>query len=264
MQLADLRIAKGMSYVWLPLAVKFRKKVPTVDFTIYHKLVDEFKNDPNSTLEELKQEDQPTNTAILDNFKNDKFFIFVPITIDGYKQQAFPPFVVSTTTNIGSTLKIVYGSTIFPKSAEELCFPVLEQVPALQRLNWFFVYGSSSKQINADDKLNLVTNILNITLGPTSGIIEFNNRLGILKKDDSKVSVCFEKVKEEYEFSLVTTLKKGKYDTITAAIGCDQFKKMCILELKEFDRFHLFISDLKYSSDQSESSSGWSNGIYKH
>ncbi len=99
LSIADLKIAViGLGYVGLPLAVEFGKKVPVIGFDIYQKRIDELKSGQDHTLEvspeELKQANQLSYSANLEDLKSCNFFIVtVPTPIDEFKQPDLTPLV---------------------------------------------------------------------------------------------------------------------------------------------------------------------------
>ncbi|GEK43292.1 Vi polysaccharide biosynthesis UDP-N-acetylglucosamine C-6 dehydrogenase TviB [Acinetobacter johnsonii] len=181
LSIADLKIAViGLGYVGLPLAVEFGKKVPVVGFDIYQKRIDELKSGQDHTLEvspeELKQANQLSYSANLEDLKSCNFFIVtVPTPIDEFKQPDLTP-LIKASTSIGKVLKkgdvVVYESTVYPGATEEACIPVLEQVSGL-KFNQDFFAGYSPERINPGDKLHRVTNILKITSGSTPEVADF-------------------------------------------------------------------------------------------
>ena len=181
LSITDLKIAViGLGYVGLPLAVEFGKKVPVVGFDIYQKRIDELKSGQDHTLEvspeELKQANQLSYSANLEDLKSCNFFIVtVPTPIDEFKQPDLTP-LVKASTSIGKVLKkgdiVVYESTVYPGATEEICIPVLERTSGL-KFNQDFFAGYSPERINPGDKLHRVTNILKITSGSTPEVAEF-------------------------------------------------------------------------------------------
>lgn len=179
--LSELKIAViGLGYVGLPLAVEFGKKVPVVGFDIYQKRIDELESGQDHTLEvspeELKQANQLSYSANLEDLKSCNFFIVtVPTPIDDFKQPDLTP-LIKASTSIAKVLKkddvVVYESTVYPGATEEVCIPVLEQVSGL-KFNKDFFAGYSPERINPGDKLRRVTNILKITSGSTPIVADF-------------------------------------------------------------------------------------------
>ena len=180
LSIADLKIAViGLGYVGLPLAVEFGKKVPVIGFDIYQKRIDELKSGQDHTLEvspeELKQANQLSYSANLEDLKSCNFFIVtVPTPIDEFKQPDLTP-LVKASTSIGQVLKkgdvVVYESTVYPGATEETCIPVLEQVSGL-KFNQDFFAGYSPERINPGDKLNTLTKIKKITSGSTPEVAD--------------------------------------------------------------------------------------------
>ncbi|WP_446892862.1 Vi polysaccharide biosynthesis UDP-N-acetylglucosamine C-6 dehydrogenase TviB [Acinetobacter sp. NS4_7] len=181
LSITDLKIAViGLGYVGLPLAVEFGKKIPVVGFDIYQKRIDELRNGEDHTLEvspeELKQANQLSYSANLEDLKSCNFFIVtVPTPIDEFKQPDLTP-LIKASTSIGKVLKkgdvVVYESTVYPGATEEACIPVLEQVSGL-KFNQDFFAGYSPERINPGDKLHRVTNILKVTSGSTPEVADF-------------------------------------------------------------------------------------------
>ena len=179
--LSDLKVAIiGLGYVGLPLAVEFGKQVPVVGFDINQKRIDDLKSCQDNTLEvsseELKQANQLTYTADLEDLKGCNLFIVtVPTPIDEYKQPDLTP-LVKASQDIGKVLKegniVIYESTVYPGATEEVCIPELEKISGL-KFNQDFFSGYSPERINPGDKLHRVTNILKITSGSTPEVADF-------------------------------------------------------------------------------------------
>lgn len=181
LSIADLKIAViGLGYVGLPLAVEFGKKVPVVGFDIYQKRIDELKSGQDHTLEvspeELKQANQLSYSADLEDLKSCNFFIVtVPTPIDTVNRPDLTPLQKASET-IGKVLKkgdiVVYESTVYPGATEEVCIPVLEKVSGL-KFNQDFFAGYSPERINPGDKVNTLTRIKKITSGSTAEVATF-------------------------------------------------------------------------------------------
>src|SRR5690606_41620403 len=126
LSIADLKIAViGLGYVGLPLAVEFGKKVPVIGFDIYQKRIDELKSGEDHTLEaspeELKQANQLSYSAALEDLKSCNFFIVaVPTTIDEYMKPDLTP-LVKASTSIDQQLVhgnvVVYVATLYPRAS---------------------------------------------------------------------------------------------------------------------------------------------------
>ena len=180
LSIADLKIAViGLGYVGLPLAVEFGKKVPVIGFDIYQKRIDELKSGQDHTLEvspeELKQANQLSYSANLEDLKSCNFFIVtVPTPIDQVNRPDLTPLQKASET-IAKVLKVgdivVYESTVYPGATEEICIPVLEKVSGL-KFNQDFFAGYSPERINPGDKINTLTKIKKITSGSTPEVAD--------------------------------------------------------------------------------------------
>ena len=180
LSIADLKIAViGLGYVGLPLAVEFGKKVPVIGFDIYQKRIDELRNGQDHTLEvspeELKQANQLSYSANLEDLKSCNFFIVtVPTPIDQVNRPDLTPLQKASET-IAKVLKVgdivVYESTVYPGATEEICIPVLEKVSGL-KFNQDFFAGYSPERINPGDKINTLTKIKKITSGSTPEVAD--------------------------------------------------------------------------------------------
>lgn len=141
MKLENVNIAViGLGYVGLPLAVEFGKKRNVIGFDIQQKRVDELASGTDHTLEvspqELKLATHLKFTTDLAELKKSNFFIVtVPTPIDKVNRPDLTPLQKASET-IGKVLKrgdiVVYESTVYPGTTEEVCVPILEQVSGLK------------------------------------------------------------------------------------------------------------------------------------
>lgn len=179
LQFSNLKTAIiGLGYVGLPLAVEFGKQLPIEGGNIQQKHIQKLQSGQDHTLEEsleeLKQTTQLSYSANLEHLSSCNFFIVTELTsIDEFKHPDLPPKAFSC---IGDMLQkgdvVVYESTIYPGTIEEVCIPVLEQVSGL-KFNQDFFTGHGSEQINLGDELHHVTNILKVTSRPTPEVADF-------------------------------------------------------------------------------------------
>lgn len=180
MKLENVNIAViGLGYVGLPLAVEFGKKRKVIGFDIQQKRVDELASGADHTLEvspqELKLATHLKFTTDLAELKNSNFFIVtVPTPIDKVNRPDLTPLQKASET-IGKVLKrgdiVVYESTVYPGTTEEVCVPILEQVSGL-KFNQDFFAGYSPERINPGDKVNTLTKIKKVTSGSTPEVAE--------------------------------------------------------------------------------------------
>jgi UDP-N-acetyl-D-glucosamine/UDP-N-acetyl-D-galactosamine dehydrogenase len=164
----------GLGYVGLPLAVEFGKKRTVIGFDINQPRINELKNGIDSTLEttfeELKDATHLSYTSNLDNVKDCEIFIItVPTPVDKHKRPDLT-FIEKSSEAVGSILKkgdiVIYESTVYPGTTEEVCVPILEEESGL-KFNQDFYCGYSPERINPGDKKNRLTTIKKVTSGST-------------------------------------------------------------------------------------------------
>ncbi|RMF19230.1 MAG: Vi polysaccharide biosynthesis UDP-N-acetylglucosamine C-6 dehydrogenase TviB [Gammaproteobacteria bacterium] len=185
MDLNNIRLAIiGLGYVGLPLAVEFGKRYPTLGFDINQTRVDALRAGRDATLE---VEDEELAEAKHLSFSCDKsdlsaanvYIVTVPTPIDAYKIPDLGP-VRSASRTVGEQLKpgdiVIYESTVYPGTTEEVCVPILEEVSGLT-FNQDFFCGYSPERINPGDKEHRVTNILKVTSGSTPEVADFVDQL---------------------------------------------------------------------------------------
>ena len=174
----------GLGYVGLPLAVAFGRHFDSVGFDIDAGRVAELRAGRDRTLETSRDE---LAAAVRLSFGTDAeilracnvFIVTVPTPVDEAQRPDLSPLIRASET-IGRVLKrddvVVYESTVYPGTTEEICVPVLERVSGL-RFNADFCCGYSPERINPGDKQHRVTTILKVTSGSTSEAADFVDAL---------------------------------------------------------------------------------------
>ena len=174
----------GLGYVGLPLAVEFGRQLDTVGFDVSASRVDELRRGRDHTLETPAEE---LAAATRLRFTTDVqaitpcnvFIVTVPTPVDEANRPDMRP-LESASASIGSVLKrgdvVIYESTVYPGTTEEICVPVLERVSGL-RFNQDFTCGYSPERINPGDKLHRLPTITKITSGSTPGTADFVDAL---------------------------------------------------------------------------------------
>lgn len=173
----------GLGYVGLPIALSFSKKYETIGFDIN-----------NQKIEKYKLGIDPTNEFDNDEIKNcDVFFtceqtklkeadfliVAVPTPID---EKNIPDltFLKNATELVARNLKlgatIVFESTVYPGTTEEICIPILESISGLS-LNKSFFVGYSPERINAGDKLHSFDKINKIVSGSNKKTSSFIKKI---------------------------------------------------------------------------------------
>ena len=167
----------GLGYVGLPIAIEFSKKYKVIGFDVNESRISELQNGIDSTLEttysELKNATNLNYTSKLEDIKKcNVFIVTVPTPIDKHKRPDLNPLKQSSKA-IGSILKkddiVVYESTVYPGTTEEICVPILEKMSGLI-FNKDFYCGYSPERINPGDKKHRITTVKKVTSGSTPEI----------------------------------------------------------------------------------------------
>ena len=178
----------GLGYVGLPLATEFNKrqtclrngeklKRKIVGFDLNSKRIEALKVGEDSTKEtdprDLKYLESIFFTSnLMDTIDCDVFIICVPTPIDSNKDPDLN-FLESATKNVAKIIKksssnfppiIIYESTVYPGTTEEICVPIIENFSGL-KFNKDFYCGYSPERINPGDKDHRLTSIVKITSG---------------------------------------------------------------------------------------------------
>lgn len=162
----------GLGYVGLPLAVEFGKKREVIGFDIDTTRINELKHGKDRTLETGdKQLSQAVYLSFTNNIADIKdceiLIVTVPTPVDKNKKPDLTP-LVSATKVAGSILKkqdiVIYESTVYPGTTEEICVPILQETSKLI-YNKDFYCGYSPERINPGDKDHRITTIKKITSG---------------------------------------------------------------------------------------------------
>jgi len=185
----------GLGYVGLPLAIEFSKKQicnisqklldrKIIGFDINDQRLQELKKGFDRTNEVSEQEILNTNFHDLTNkiesiAQADVFIITVPTPIDTSKKPDLGPIQKASTT-VAKALKIrakslnqsipivIYESTVYPGTTEEICIPLIEKESGLfcnESNKNIFACGYSPERINPGDKKHRLKDIIKITSG---------------------------------------------------------------------------------------------------
>ena len=169
----------GLGYVGLPLAIEFGKKREVIGYDINESRISELKNNTDLTLEISKENFKDSIhlnfTSQIKHLNDCQIYIItVPTPIDSYKQPDLNPLIKSSQA-VGSILKkgdiVIYESTVYPGTTEEICVPELEKNSGLI-FNKDFYCGYSPERINPGDREHTITNIKKITSGSNSNIAD--------------------------------------------------------------------------------------------
>ena len=171
----DAKIAViGLGYVGLPLAVECGKYFPTLGFDINEERIGELRECKDSTLEVTSEELQHATLLRFSSTPQDLeasnvFIVTVPTPIDDHKQPDLTP-LRKASTQLGKVIPsgslIIFESTVYPGTTEEVCVPLLEESSHM-KVNQDFYVGYSPERINPGDKTHRVTDIKKVTSGST-------------------------------------------------------------------------------------------------
>ncbi|MBU4297838.1 MAG: nucleotide sugar dehydrogenase [Desulfobulbaceae bacterium] len=169
----------GLGYVGLPLAVTFGKFFPTIGFDIKEQAIKSYNNgvDPNGEVSAegfhaASQISFTSNPAAI--AKADFIVVAVPTPIDNARQPDLSP-LKGASVIVGKNMKkgavVVFESTVYPGTTEEVCVPILERESGMQWKRDFYV-GYSPERINPGDKEHTLTKIVKVVSGDTDETLE--------------------------------------------------------------------------------------------
>lgn len=166
----------GLGYVGLPLAISFAKKYETYGFDINSKKIEKYKKGIDITKEVGNKTLQNTRLVFTTDEeiikKANYIIITVPTPIDNNNYPDLS-FVKSATEIVGRNIRkgstIIYESTVYPGTTEEICIPILENISKM-KLNKDFFVGYSPERINPGDKKHRFENINKVVSGSTNTV----------------------------------------------------------------------------------------------
>lgn len=164
----------GLGYVGLPLAVAFGRHLPVVGFDIDAARVAALRASDDQTLEvdaeelaaarHLRFSDAPSDLATCN-----VYIVTVPTPIDAAEQPDLEP-LREATRQVAEYLQpgdlVIYESTVYPGTTEEICVPLLEAGSGL-RFNQHFQCGYSPERVSPGDRQRRLADIRKITSGST-------------------------------------------------------------------------------------------------
>src|SRR5690625_4254253 len=161
----------GLGYVGLPLAIEFAKKYDLIGYDVNNDKLNKYRDGLDVTEEvgdKAVQETSMMFTNNEDDLKKCKFHVVaVPTPINIDKTPNLHP-VISASQTVGRNLTkgsiVVYESTVYPGTTEEICIPILEEESGL-KFGEDFKVGYSPERINPGDKVNTLTKIVKVVSG---------------------------------------------------------------------------------------------------
>ena len=194
----------GLGYVGLPLALEFSKTKKCnitgkslnrkiIGFDIQSKRIEELKNGFDRTNEVNEKEIRNANFYKLTSDTSsieeaDVFIITVPTPIDDDKRPDLKP-IKSASSIVAKALKnrsytskgiipiVIYESTFYPGTTDEVCIPLIESESGLccneSNIDNIFACGYSPERINPGDKKHRLRDIVKVTSGSNSNVAKW-------------------------------------------------------------------------------------------
>lgn len=162
----------GLGYVGLPLAHAFAKKgYRIIGYDISQRRIEELQKNIDSTDElsgdQLKEVSIEFTTDPIILKEADVIILAIPTPVDEANRPDLT-LIEKASETIGANLKsgtiVVYESTVYPGTTEEICGPILEKASGLTCGKDFFL-GYSPERINPGDKEHTVDKIIKVVAG---------------------------------------------------------------------------------------------------
>jgi len=169
----------GLGYVGLPVAVEFGKRRRTIGYDLAAKKVQRLKQFHDATGEvsgdDLRCADRLEVTDEAERLREADFVIIaVPTPVNAARQPDFTP-LEGASKIVGKHLKagaiVIYESTVYPGTTEEICVPILERCSGMRWKQDFHV-GYSPERINPGDKEHSFSKILKVVSGDDAATLE--------------------------------------------------------------------------------------------
>lgn len=168
----------GLGYVGLPLLIELAKVYNTVGFDISDKKIESYQKGIDVTNEvgnELTKNTKAMFTSNEKDLQDCKFHIVaVPTPINSDKTPNLSPIIGASKTvakNLTKGSIIVFESTVYPGTTEEICIPIIEEYSGL-KFDKDFKVGYSPERINPGDKVNTLTKIVKVVSGSDEESLE--------------------------------------------------------------------------------------------
>lgn len=169
----------GVGHVGLPVAVAFSKKYDVIGFDINEKRIEKLKDGKDDTRQFQREELKGSGihfTADPSRIGEAGFVIItVPTPLDENDQPDLTSLKRAAKT-VGQNMKkaavIVFESTVFPGTTEEICIPLLEEYSGFEAGGEFFV-GYCPERFNPGERKTPITKIRKVVAGQSEAVLEF-------------------------------------------------------------------------------------------
>ena len=180
----------GLGYVGLPLTVAFSKKFDVRGFDINKNRIRNIKRNKDIFEVEKKDLKKMKSLKVSNNISFLKecniFIVTVPTPLLKNNNPDLN-MLINATKIISKIIKpkdlIIFESTVFPGTTEEICIPIIEKLSKLKlynknlKTNNFFYSGYSPERINPTDKTHTVYNTNKIVSGNDVRVTKFIKNL---------------------------------------------------------------------------------------
>jgi len=168
----------GLGYVGLPVALGFSEKFNVIGFDIDENKINLLRNNVDPTKQFSSSTLQKTDIEFVsDAYKLKEceyIFVAVPTPITSANKPNLT-FLEHASSIIGENLStgtvIVFESTVYPGTTEQICLPILEKKSTLTAGKDFFV-GYSPERINPGDPEHTFKNIPKVISGQNKETVE--------------------------------------------------------------------------------------------
>ncbi len=161
----------GLGYVGLPLAIEFDKKVDVIGYDQNTKKIEAYTRGIDVTEEVGKKQIASCQIQFTSEETALKeatvFIIAVPTPILENNQPDLKPLVNATkivAKHMPQGALVIYESTVYPGTTEEICIPLLEKISGWKCREGFQV-GYSPERVNPGDPVRKISNIKKIVSG---------------------------------------------------------------------------------------------------
>lgn len=158
----------GLGYVGLGLAVALSEKHSVFGYDINQQRVSDLINHHDNhqlVTDEALKKANVQYTCHINDIKSANFYIIAVSTPAYYYETPNLEPLISAVTALGEILKpgdiVVFESTVYPGTTEEICIPILEKISHLRHGHEFNV-GYSPERISPGDKQHTLKNITKI------------------------------------------------------------------------------------------------------
>ena len=173
----------GLGYVGLPLACGLAKKFNVTGYDINKKRINDLNQLIDTTHEvsakQLKNKNLKFTSKRKDIIDPNFFIITVPTPVNKKNKPDLKP-LISASKFVGKMIKkksiVVYESTVYPGTTENICVPIIEKNSKLVR-NKDFYFGYSPERINPGDKKHTLEKIKKVVSGSNDYSTEIINKV---------------------------------------------------------------------------------------